>query len=80
MSNTYTIKEITPKTITFEFNIDGTKVTEKNDIRYVPVDSKEALDAYCAQWMNSWTPGESAPVAAEVQSLINKPQTVEVAE
>lgn len=76
--NYYTLKSVKGTIASIEFVIGGVKVTKNFDARYLPLDSKEALDAYCKNWMDNYTPSETAiAISEEVEALLGKKQEVD---
>ncbi len=81
-NDTYTLKSATESTITIEFTIEGKKVTEVLDRRYVPTEDADSFKAYCENYITAYRAGLEAAAARPagapeaLAALVNKPQAV----
>lgn len=77
--NYYTLKSVSDTIATIEFVVDNNKIVKKFDARYLPLEDKTALDAYCKNWMDNYTlPTEVAvAISDEVEAIIGKKQAIQ---
>lgn len=75
--NYYTLKSVSGTIATVEMVIGKEKVTKNFDARYLPLDSKEALDAYFKNWMDNRAADVAVAVSDEVEAIIGKKQEIE---
>lgn len=76
--NYYILESVVGTIATIDFVVDNNKITKRFDARYLPLGEKAALDAYCKNWMDNYTPPTDVAVAVsdEVEAVIGKKQEV----
>lgn len=75
--NYYTLKSVSGTIATVEMVIGKEKITKNFDARYLPLDSKDALDAYFKNWMDNRAADVAVTISDEVDAIIGKKQTIE---